>query len=67
MKASIQNNLVYRRINDLIVPYFILYVYIEIMHGSLAGLVQFIKLFSTKEFKACVITCLVISYNSHNG
>lgn len=67
MKASIQNNLVYRRVNDLIVPYFILYVYVEIMHESLASLVQFIKLFSTKEFKACVITCLVISYNSHNG
>lgn len=35
MKASIQNNLVYRGVNDLIVPYFILYVYIEIVHGSL--------------------------------
>ena len=66
MKASIQNNLVYRRVNDLIVPYFTLYVCIEIVHGSLASLVQFIKLFSTKELKACVITCLVISYNSQN-
>lgn len=67
MKTSIQNNIVYRRVNDLIVPYFNVYVYIEIMHESVASLVQFIKLFSTKEFKACVITCLVISYNSQNG
>ena len=67
MKTSIQNNIVYRRVNDLIVAYFIVYVYIEIMHESIASLVQFIKLFSTKEFKACVITCRVISYNSQNG